>query len=286
MKTIDFKASFEQSPQLIIMLDLNFIILSVSNAYLQATQKAKEDIVGRDLCHLFSDNLSDASADDVSSIRASLIRVVENKIGEKLDVIKYTIPKPGSAEGEFIIRYWQPIHTPVLDEFNKVKYVLQHVVDVTENETLIVQLAIEKKLVQQVSDNEKRYSLLLLKLPCAIAIFKGKEMVIILANEKIKKIWGMASNVEGKKLMDVLPEFGAVDYLFLLNMAFTTGKPFYGNELLYLTQKEGIDEKSYFNLIFQPYLEANKTISEVSVIIYEVTETVKAQNKLESNPMF
>ena len=285
MKTIDYKASFEQSPSLVIMMDLNFIILSASDAYLHATQTIREQIVGRDLFEVFPDNPSDTTADGVSNVRDSLNRVIKSKNAEKIAVVKYDIPRPESEGGGFIQKYWQPIHTPVLDEFNEVKYVLQYVEDVTENEVLVAQLALEKKLVQQVSESEKRYSLLLTKSPFAIAIFKGKEMVITLANDKIKKFWGKGNDVEGKKLMDVLPEFRNSEYPFLLNEVYTTGTPFYGNELLYPTQREGIEEVAYFNFIYQPYLEADESISGVTVLVYEVTEMVIARKKVEESKL-
>ena len=285
METIDFKASFEQSPSLVIMMDLNFIILSASDAYLKVTQTIREQIVGRDLFEVFPDNPSDALADGVRNIRDSLNRVIKSKIAEKLAVVKYDIPRPEFEGGGFMQKYWQPIHTPVLDQFNEVKYVLQYVEDVTANEILIAQLALEKKLLQQVSESEKRYSLLLMKSPFAIAVLKGKEMVITLANDKIKNIWGKGNDVEGKKLFNILPEFSATEFPSLLNEVYTTGTPFYGNELLYLTQLEGITEESYFNFIYQPYLEADESISGVTVIVYEVTEMVVARKKIEESKL-
>lgn len=285
MDTINYKTSFEQSPNLVIMMDLNYTILSASNAYLKATQTVKENIVGRDLFNVFPDNPSDASADGVSNIRASLSRVIKTKIAEKIAIVKYDIPRPEVEGGGFIQKYWQPIHSPVLDEFNEVKYVLQYVEDVTGNEILIAQLALEKKLLHQVSESEKRYSLLLMKSPFAIAVFKGKEMVITLANDRIKNLWGKESEVEGKKLMDVLPELNNTEYPLLLNKVFTTGVPFYGNELLYLIQQNGREEEAYFNFIYQPYLEADDTISGVTVIVYEVTEMVVTRKKAEESKL-
>ena len=142
MDSIDYKSSFEQSLNLIIMLDLSFIIQSASNAYLAATQTTRENIIGRNFFQVFPNNPADATADGESNIRASLNRVIKNKIAEKIAVIKYDIPKPESQGGGFMLKYWQPIHTPVLDEFNDVKYILQYVEDVTENETLVAQLAV------------------------------------------------------------------------------------------------------------------------------------------------
>ena len=47
---------------------------------------------------------------------------------------------------------------------------------------------------------------MLMKSPFAIAILKGKDMVVSLANASIKEIWGKGNDVEGKKFIDILPE--------------------------------------------------------------------------------
>ena len=285
MDTIDYKTTFEQSPSLVIMMDLDFTILTASDAYLKATQTVREDIVGHNLFVIFPDNPTDNSADGVSNIRASLNRIIKTKTAEKIAVVKYDIPRPESEGGGFMVKYWQPIHTPVLDEFNEVKYVLQYVLDVTENETLVAQLALEKKLLQQVSESEKRYSLLLMKSPFAIAVLKGKEMFITLANDKIKKIWGKGNDVEGKKLLDVLPELRTTEFPSLLNEVYTTCTPFYGDELLYRSQQKHNEDETYFNFIYQPYLEADETISGVTVLVYEVTEMIVARKKVEESKL-
>ena len=283
MKTINYEASFEQSPNLALILDLNFFIISVSNAYLKATQTVKKNIIGQDLFQIFPNNQSDTTAFRISNVRTTLNRVIRTKIAEKIASVKYDISIPEcNGEGK-MQKYWQIIFTPVLDEFNEVTYVLVYLEDVTENASLVAQLALEKKLLQQVTESEKRYNLLLMKSPFAMTVLKGQDMVIALANEKIKNIWGKGNNVEGRKILDILPEFGATEFPTWLNKVYTTGTSFYENELFYLTQEKGFEEESYFDFICQPYLEADESISGVTVIVYEVTERVLAQKKLEES---
>lgn len=274
MDTLDYKSSFEQLPSLVILLDLNFNILAVSNAYLKATKTVREYIMGQNLFDVFPDNPDDTTADGEYNIRASLNRVILNKITDKIAVVKYDIPKPAIEGGGFILKYWRPVHTPVFDEFNNLKYIIQLVEDVTENETLVTLLASEKKLLKQVADSEKRYSMLLMKSPFAFAVFKGKEMVITLANDSIKKIWGKGFEVEGRPLFDLLPELKDSPFPGLINEVYTTGIPFYGDELLAQLLRKDKLENSYFNFIYQPYLEADETISGVTIIFYEVTSQV------------
>jgi hypothetical protein len=74
--------------------------------------------------------------------------------------------------------------------------------------------------------------MILLQSPFVIAILKGKDMIISLANDAIKEIWSKGKNVEGEKFIDVLPELIGKEFPLLLDKVFTTGIPFYGNEYL------------------------------------------------------
>lgn len=274
MDTFAYKAAFEQAPFAMILLDTNFIIVEVSDLFLNITQTIRENIIGKDAFKVFPDNPADITADGQAKIRASLNRVIKNKIPETLAVVKYDIPTPAADGGGFTVKYWQPSHSPILDEFNNVKYIMQVVVDVTENETLVVKLAEEEKLLKQMTDSEKRYNLLLMKSPFAFAVFKGKEMIISLANDSIKKIWNKTGQIEGRSIWEVLPELKSTSIPGLIDGVYTTGKSFYGNELLVRFQRENKVEDLYFNFIYQPYLEADETISGVTVIVYEVTAQV------------
>ena len=93
-----FKVLFEQSPELLIVIDTDFIILNASDAYLKTTKTHKETIVGQYFFTVFPHNPNDSTANGESSIRASFNRVIENKIFDTINVVKYDIPKP-EAEG-------------------------------------------------------------------------------------------------------------------------------------------------------------------------------------------
>ena len=127
---------------------------------------------------------------------------------------------------------------------------------------------------QQLVESEKRYALMLTESPFAFAIFKGKDMVVSFANNSIKAFWGKGNDVEGRSFFDVLPEIVDQGFPALLDKVFTTGIPFYGNEVLVKLLRGGKMEETYFNFVYQPYLEADETISGVTVIAHDVTEQV------------
>ncbi|TRX39721.1 CheR family methyltransferase [Flavobacterium restrictum] len=154
--------------------------------------------------------------------------------------------------------------------------------EVQEKEQKIreIQMDVEKKALKIVEDSNKRYEMMLLQSPFAFAILKGKEMTIALANDSVKKLWGKGNHIEGKSLFDVLPEIVTSAVPALLHEVFTTGKPFNGYELLVPLMRKGKMEDVYFNFVYQPYMEADKTISGVAVIAYDVTNHVILKDKL------
>ena len=157
-------------------------------------------------------------------------------------------------------------------------------IDPSENdETALVncsqQLQNDAFTFQQLAESEKRYALMLTESPFAFAIFKGENMVVAFANNSIKAFWGKGDDVEGRPFFDVLPEVIDQGFPELLDKVFTTGVPFYGNEMLVKLLRGGKMEDTYFNFIYQPYLEADKTISGVTVIAYEVTEHIRDQKQ-------
>ena len=52
---------------------------------------------------------------------------------------------------------------------------------------------------------------------------------------------------------------------------YTTGIPFRGDDMLAQFQRGDKLEDSYYNFIYQPYLEADETVCGVSAIVWEVT---------------
>jgi PAS domain S-box-containing protein len=282
MDAKDYIKIFEQSSESLVVIDTTFAILAVSDAFLKATATVRENIVGHDIFDVFPDNPDDKTANGENIVRASFNRVIKHKTKDALPAVKYDIPKPESEGGGFELKYWQATSSPILDDKNKVKYIIHRTEDVTENETLVTQLDVEQKALKQIEDSEKRYNMMLMKSPFAFAILKGKNMVITLANDSVKEMWGKGKDLAGKPLFEVLPELKDSAFPGLLDHVYTTGTPFAGEELLAPVFRNGKLEDVYFNFVYQPYLEADETISGVTVIAFEVTASVIVKKALEA----
>jgi two-component system CheB/CheR fusion protein len=155
-------------------------------------------------------------------------------------------------------------------------------IQVREKKALEKQLEIEKNAIKLVEDSNKRYNLMLMQSPFSIAILKGKDMIVSLANDSIKQFWGKGDAVEGQPILELLPELKDTMFPKLLDEVYNTGIPFEGYELLAPVVRNGILEDGYFNFIYQPYLEADKSISGITIIAYEVTDHRNVKEELIS----
>lgn len=140
----DYINIFEQSSELLVVIDPQFTIVAVSDSFVKTTSTVGENIVGCNNFDVFPDNPDDEKANEKSKVLKSFNRMLTNKTPDSLPVIKFDIPKPASAGGRFEMKYWQTTNSPILDANNKVKYIIQWADDVTENKLLIAQLAFEK----------------------------------------------------------------------------------------------------------------------------------------------
>ena len=144
----DFRALFEGAPGLYLVLEPDFTIVAVSDAYLRATMTRREEILGRGLFDVFPDNPNDPDATGVTNLRASLNRVLANRAPDKMAVQKYDVRRPPEEGREFEERYWSPLNSPVLNDRGDLTHIIHQVEDVTE----VVQLrqqGIERERVEQ-----------------------------------------------------------------------------------------------------------------------------------------
>lgn len=127
-----FRSLFEQAPGLYLVLDPDLAIVAVSDAYLCATMTERDSIIGRGLFEVFPDNPDDPEATGERNLRASLERVFRDGVIDVMATQKYDVRRPEADGGEFEVRYWGPVNSPVLDGDGAVSHVIHRVDDVTD----------------------------------------------------------------------------------------------------------------------------------------------------------
>src|SRR5258708_39917074 len=100
----------------------------MSDAYLRATLRTREELLGRSLFDVFPAN---PQTDDAGpeAVRAVFERVLAERSPQKLALQRYDVPRP---EGGFEKRYWSALVTPLAGADGEVEYLLCAVEDATD----------------------------------------------------------------------------------------------------------------------------------------------------------
>ena len=262
-----------------LVLDKHIRIVSANKSFCKTFQVTEKESLGESLYKLGNNQWN------ILSLRELLEDIVPKNIRFHDFVVEHTFPIIGHKT--MLLNAHR-----ILQQSNNEELIVLTISDITEvkrlsielqekeNKVLEVQLEVEKKAMKLIEDSNKRYNMLLLQSPFSIAILKGKDLVVNLANDSIKEMWGKGKNVEGKPLLELLPELVGREFPKLLEKVYDTGVPFYGQELLAPIMRDGKLQEAYFNFVYQPYCEADETISGITVIAYEVTDQVMAKNEL------
>jgi PAS domain S-box-containing protein len=199
-ESLDFRSLFESAPGLFLVLDPNFTIVAVSDAYLRATLTRREDIVGRDIFDVFPDNPTDPTATGVRNLRSSLTRVRENGMVDTMAVQKYDIRRPDSEGGGFEERYWSPVNSPVLKRgSNELQYIIHRVEDVTGAVRL-------KQRDFEIQEVENRARALLNSAPDAIVVTDSNGRIVLVNNRTEGLLGYSREELAGKPVEILLPE--------------------------------------------------------------------------------
>ena len=123
-----FRALYEAQQTAHLVLAPDFTIEAASAAYLQATKKRTEDLVGRNIFEAFPDNPGDSDSHGLRNLRASLRRVLDTRRLHRMPVQKYDIRGP---DGKIQTRWWAPLNIPVFGPDGRVTNIIHQIEDVT-----------------------------------------------------------------------------------------------------------------------------------------------------------
>ena len=124
-----FKIVFESSPgSLLIKGDVpRFTIVAASNGYLEVTSSTRAGIVGKGFFEAFPE---DKTLTDDTNARSVFTKVVAT--GQKIEVPVYRFDVYNKETKTYDIRYWSCSNIPILSADNRVDYILNTVVDITD----------------------------------------------------------------------------------------------------------------------------------------------------------
>jgi signal transduction histidine kinase len=124
----NFELVFRSVPEQYMLLDPEFYLAEVSDAYARATL-IDRNAIGRHLFEVFPDNPDDPGADGVRNLRTSLERVRRTLSPDAMAIQKYDVRNPETDE--FEARFWSCVNVPILGEDHVLRYILHRAEDVT-----------------------------------------------------------------------------------------------------------------------------------------------------------
>jgi PAS domain S-box-containing protein len=116
----------------------------------------------------------------------------------------------------------------------------------------------------------------------AVAMFRGPDLIVDMANPLYRQLAG-GRDVVGQPLLRALPELRGQGIDELAHRVLRTGEPFIGREypIRFDRRAEGVLEKGYFHVVFQPVRGPDGAPRSVLTIAQEVTDVVHARQEAE-----
>lgn len=122
---------------------------------------------------------------------------------------------------------------------------------------------------------------ILLQLPAMIAIIKGDDLVIEMANQPILDFLKKGS-ITGLTVKEALPEIENQGFIKMITDVYKSGNPVVLKEVkLELNNENGQPEETYHNVNYLPVINSQGKIEGVISFSYDVTETVRSRQMLE-----
>jgi PAS domain S-box-containing protein len=291
----DLAQLFNKAPNPYVILDREFRIRAMNDAYLSVTMRSRESILGKNIFEAFP---SDPESSSYRLLRASLEKVVRSGQEDQIPLIPYPIARP---DGTFEDRYWSATHKPIISPTGELRFILQHTVDVTELHRLRQETARDWKVETDVLNRADRVAHQNLALaeerlylrslfeqaPSFMAVVLGPDHVFDMANAAYIDLVGRA-NIVGKSVLEALPEVEGQGFITLLDQVYATGEPFVAHGArVVLEGDDGARRAAYLDFIYHPIKDREGETIGIFVQGHDITEQKLAQDAaLESEARF
>lgn len=129
--------------------------------------------------------------------------------------------------------------------------------------------------------SENRFRSLVEHSPVAMASLKGEKFTVDVVNDAVLEIWGKDRSVLGLPLHLAIPELENQPFLGILQEVFSTGKPFYGQELKAILIKDGEAMDHYLNFVYQPIPGTDGKTDTILIVATDVTDQVHSRESVK-----
>lgn len=152
-------------------------------------------------------------------------------------------------------------------------YGIHHMaMDVTEQ-------VLARKKVEQSEANLRN---IILKAPVAMCLLQGPQHVVEIANDRMFEIWGKSrKDLLNKPIFEGLPEAKHQGFEDLLEEVYSSGQTYTAYAVPMELPRNGQIETVFVNFVYEPYRNPDGNITGIMAVATEVTEQVKAHQRVE-----
>lgn len=289
---VDLGRVFDASPNAYMVLDAELRFVAANAAYLRATSKTLDQLLGQRVFDVFPDDPSDPNNPSRTLLRRSLQKVLETGEPDELAFIPYRVPTPDDPDA---LRYWSASHAPLRDADGRVRHVLQHTVDVTALHALKetgdsrprdrAGVLARAQAVQAENERMEAESESLRELfdqaPGFMCVLEGPEHVFKIANDAYLRLVGKRAIV-GKPVRDALPEVVEQGFIDILDRVASSGEAFRGDGVAVTLQRQagGPAEERFVDFVYQPVASSDGRTRWIFVQGHDVTERKLAEREM------
>lgn len=136
---------------------------------------------------------------------------------------------------------------------------------------------------KKVKESEHRYRMLIEESPVATALYKGPNIVLQYANDKMLDYWDKDKSIFGQPFHKILPELKDQPFSEYLDEVYKTGKTYTGVEEKARLKVDGELQTYFFDFTYKALHNSEGEIYGIHHIAIDVTEQVYAKRALEEN---
>ncbi|MGH6796234.1 MAG: HWE histidine kinase domain-containing protein, partial [Methylocella sp.] len=283
---LDFEALFNSLPTPWLVMDRDFHIIALNQAYLDATMQSREALAGINIFTAFP-----AAGESRRILQESLERVRNNGIVDVLPSVSYAVAVNGRTEE----RLCCCTHAPVRDKNGQVKFLLRNAQEISELRSpkglaggspaarageASAQAGNIQVLNQTLLATVEQLRCLVMQAPSFMCVLRGPNLVFELVNVAFSMLAG-GRELIGKTLCDGIPESKGQEYPGILENIFKTGEVHVGRKTRILLQ-DAPDceiEEHYIDFVAQPIMGANGAVTGIFIEGNDVTDHVRTEQR-------
>lgn len=161
----------------------------------------------------------------------------------------------------------------------------------TNEELFVAQISLQKLnneleervniRTKELAKRESQLRFMIDDAPVAIAVLKGRDLIIESANQNILGLWGRSNSIFGQKFTDAFPELLPTPFVKILDNVFTSGIEYVGKEVKAVINIDKREKGLYTNFIFKPLKDDHGVTHSLMIVANDVTEQVLGRKAIE-----